>query len=401
MADGTDVFAAKGSVFGSTIADRLKNSNVSQIDKIITVVNGKLKWNEDFESLKYFIKTTLNLTGKWSSLGGHLKPFDEDSGRLIVSSLPYNDTGYPCSSTICDNILPGELETGVSEHAKANIACQTFGEETVEIQTLHTNSQVNRTQQVITDIKSLKTTIIKLESIVHSLENTIKDHDAVEEERDSLQLAIRLIAQDKYCQNEAATSATINSESCNHKEWSKNKSELLNEDINNSSGHLENNHERFEVNSIHSTHTSREQPHSAPNPDLHVETISPNKQTPCQSNNDENNQVKKSNSDSPIVLIGDSIVKNINPKKISKKKVIKRTFPGKNAEEIKHEIKSIPTNSTPSHVIIHVGTNNLPINTADECVKNIEDLAHSGKARFPGSRIALSSIIGWHDIDIT
>ena len=39
-------------------------------------------------------------------------------------------------------------------------------------------------------------------------------------------------------------------------------------------------------------------------------------------------------------------------------------------------ISSIPTISTPSHVIIHVGTNNLPINTADECVKNIEDLAH-------------------------
>ena len=327
MADETDVFAAKGSAFGSTIADRLKNSNVSQIDdKIITVVNGKLKWNEDFESLKYFIKTILNLTGKWSSLGGNLKLFDEDSGRLIVrfytnsasllfqgdegntlnniliekivgklesvqdiinesgnnnicasleetllcksisssnlstdfaSSLPYDDTGYPCSSTIRDNILPGELETGVSKHAKANIACQTFGEETDEIQTLHINSQVNGTQQVITDIKSLKTTITKLESMVHSLENTIKDHDAVlslysnaadlnvkylkelndnkqhiisleeklvkvEEERDSLQLAIRLIAQDKYRQNEAATSAsTINSESCNHKEWSK------------------------------------------------------------------------------------------------------------------------------------------------------------------------------------
>jgi hypothetical protein len=206
MADETDVFAAKGSAFGSTIADRLKNSNVSQIDdKIITVViNGKLKWNEDFESLKYFIKTILNLTGKWSSPGGNLKLFDEDSGRLIVrfytnsasllfqgdegntlnniliekivgiklesvqdiinesgnnnicasleetllcksisssnlstdfaSSLPYDDTGYPCSSTIRDNILPGELETGVSKHAKANIiACQTFGEETDEI----------------------------------------------------------------------------------------------------------------------------------------------------------------------------------------------------------------------------------------------------------------------------
>ena len=97
----------------------------------------------------------------------------------------------------------------------------------------------------------------------------------VEEERDSLQLAIRLIAQDKYRQNEAATSAsTINSESCNHKEWSKvhksnnilgktkvnqkqtipvissqNKFELLNEDINNSSG-IEHNHEKNILNII-------------------------------------------------------------------------------------------------------------------------------------------------------
>jgi hypothetical protein len=33
-------------------------------------------------------------------------------------------------------------------------------------------------------------------------------------------------------------------------------------------------------------------------------------------------------------------------------------------------------------------------------VKNIEDLAHSAKARFPGSRIALSSIIQRHDIEV-
>jgi hypothetical protein len=72
---------------------------------------------------------------------------------------------------------------------------------------------------------------------------------------------------------------------------------------------------------------------------------------------------KTSTSDSPIVIIGDSIIKNINPKKISKKQVLKRTFPGKNAEDTKSEIKSIPTGSTPSHIIIHAGTNNLPTNT--------------------------------------
>ena len=51
----------------------------------------------------------------------------------------------------------------------------------------------------------------------------------------------------------------------------------------------------------------------------------------------ENND-KRGIRNSPIILIGDSIVKNINPRKISKRRVVKRTFPGKNAEEIKSEI---------------------------------------------------------------
>jgi hypothetical protein len=100
----------------------------------------------------------------------------------------------------------------------------------------------------------------------------------------------------ELCYQKTHTDSTI------QKYFFLNKFELLNEDINNSSGHLEHNHESIEVNSIHSTHASHEQPHSAPNPDLHVETTAPNKQTPRQSNNDENNQAKKSNSDSPIVM---------------------------------------------------------------------------------------------------
>lgn len=88
----------------------------------------------------------------------------------------------------------------------------------------------------------------RLESTVQSLENVIKDHDAilslynnavdlnaeylkeinyykqhiisleqklgkVREERDSLQLATRLIAQDKYCQNEDVTNR-LSKQSC-------------------------------------------------------------------------------------------------------------------------------------------------------------------------------------------
>ena len=43
------------------------------------------------------------------------------------------------------------------------------------------------------------------------------------------------------------------------------------------------------------------------------------------------NNDKRVTRDTPIILFGDSIVKNINPRKISKRRVVKRTFPSKNA----------------------------------------------------------------------
>jgi hypothetical protein len=47
------------------------------------------------------------------------------------------------------------------------------------------------------------------------------------------------------------------------------------------------------------------------------------------------NLTAKPNNESPILIIGDSIIKHIDPRKISKRRVIKRTFPSKTANDIK------------------------------------------------------------------
>ena len=58
----------------------------------------------------------------------------------------------------------------------------------------------------------------------------------------------------------------------------------------------------------------------------------------------ENNYNNKTTTrDSPIILIGDSMIKNIIPRKIPNRQIIKCTFPGKTAEEIKSEINAIST----------------------------------------------------------
>ncbi len=77
MADNTVNSAADNSICISVV-DCLNNLNTSQLrDKPIAFVNGKLKWYGNFESLKIFVETTLNLKGKWSSPGSHLRLFSD------------------------------------------------------------------------------------------------------------------------------------------------------------------------------------------------------------------------------------------------------------------------------------------------------------------------------------
>ena len=56
-----------------------------------------------------------------------------------------------------------------------------------------------------------------------------------------------------------------------------------------------------------------------------------------------------------VLIIGDSMIKHIDPKKLSEKVVQKRSFPAKKIEEIHNEIDNIYMDSETSHVIIHAG----------------------------------------------
>ena len=101
-----------------------------------------------------------------------------------------------------------------------------------------------------------------------------------------------------------------------------------------------------------------------------------------------------------IVIIGDSIIKHISPTKLSKRKVHKFAYPGKTASDINNELSTINIHSTPSHVIVHVGTNNIPLQSADECTKDIEKLIAGVKQRFPNSKIGISGITMRQDVDL-
>ena len=102
-----------------------------------------------------------------------------------------------------------------------------------------------------------------------------------------------------------------------------------------------------------------------------------------------------------IMIIGDSIIKQIDPKKLSKKTVYKRSFPGKTCDQISDEIDGIHTDVEPSHVIIHAGTNNMPAESADSCVTKIENLAMKTRNTYQNARIGISSLTHREDINVS
>ena len=106
------------------------------------------------------------------------------------------------------------------------------------------------------------------------------------------------------------------------------------------------------------------------------------------------------NLEGPIVIIGDSIIKDIIPEKLSRKPVKKYKFAGKTAEEISEQLDSIQLQENPSHVIIHAGKNNLRTDTAKTCATKIGKLANHIKVKFPQSKVGISGLPIRKDCDL-
>ena len=82
-------------------------------------------------------------------------------------------------------------------------------------------------------------------------------------------------------------------------------------------------------------------------------------------------------SKSKVVIIGDSMIKHLDPKRIQNglqnRKVTIKTFPGARIDDMKHY--AVPTLATkPNTLIVHIGTNDLRNNTPSNLLSSLEDL---------------------------
>ena len=85
---------------------------------------------------------------------------------------------------------------------------------------------------------------------------------------------------------------------------------------------------------------------------------------------------------------------------MSARKVHKFCYPRKTANEIALEVQNIDIHESPSHVIIHAGTNNLPEESGSVCMEHIENLCLTVKSKFANAKIGVSGITLREDVQV-
>ena len=100
-----------------------------------------------------------------------------------------------------------------------------------------------------------------------------------------------------------------------------------------------------------------------------------------------------------VAILGDSMLKHLNPRKIQHgldHKVTIKTFPGAGVDEMIHYVR--PTlKKKPNHVVLHVGTNDLQTKSPDTLITAISRLGETITQEGNGTELTLSEVITRND----
>ena len=111
-------------------------------------------------------------------------------------------------------------------------------------------------------------------------------------------------------------------------------------------------------------------------------------------------KVQRKRNTEDILLIGDSMIRNLEPSRMSKKKIKKIVYSGSQLHEIKAKESNLPTIGVQT-VIIHAGTNNMadPNQTPTDIASKLDQLAMAIQEKENNCNVIISSIITRNDND--
>ncbi|CAB4005997.1 Hypothetical predicted protein [Paramuricea clavata] len=379
-----------------------KLSNLIKLDK-------ELAWIGSLESLKLFVQSDLNIEGQWSSPGGEVKQFTSENytmkwyGRkkqkLVITrddkneSLRENLAKFATLNKVIihDGKQYGEAE-GKRSEGNSNMDVEVIenswsDDGKYDSDHITANQDDPSSSKIETVVegghkftscqcycRDLAFQLKRVERDIQQLKNRAETRDGNENTR---------LCNTNTCQSEKALLRSNLEEANNTIKDLKAKIMYLEQ----------------EKDNLATAMTLQQKDYQTCLNNLNRQN---NKSTETSNNYQVGNEkIESHDISSDVIIIGDSIVKSIQPRKLTRKKVHKYTFPGKTADEIEKEISFDNLKSIPSHVIIHVGTNNLPLESATECAQKIEKLAKKTKTQFPYSKIGLSGLTGRQCISLT
>ncbi|CAB4029708.1 Scavenger receptor cysteine-rich type 1 M130, partial [Paramuricea clavata] len=96
-----------------------------------------------------------------------------------------------------------------------------------------------------------------------------------------------------------------------------------------------------------------------------------------------------------VAIIGDSMVKHLNPSKLrkgTKHNINVQTFSGANVADMRYYVKPAISRS-PDYLLLHVGTNDLKQQTPQQIAGSISTLCQEIVKESPNTKIVLSKVI--------
>ena len=424
----------------------------------------RLIWTSDLETLKKFVEECIQLHGKWSSPGGTTKTFKGDNNRLTItwyrgkqSTLAFQGKDGPLLKEQLVNLFQrnearkpiddaylllsnstalqsGDQGREVTYNDKQKVTAAGEGSgldncdckglsrellaemEGIKLELVILQKQVEANTRSLSSDRQMEETIIneelqpleltrlrnenrtlrqRLSDLENGYESLKREARAILDENKSLVTALRLLNNEIDKGNKHSVQETNNDDlhSSEQPSWEVDGTPLT---TNNRFSVLSN-CETVDVENVTTNAT----------------TLTTNNRLPAQSNCE---TVEKENEPTrlqpkrggksraqpeSVLIIGDSLIKNIDPQKLTKKTVDKRMYPGKTSDQICHEVDSIHIEVEPSHVIVHSGTNNLPSDSVDSCVSKTENLALKIRNKFQSSKIGISSLTHREDIGVS
>ena len=338
----------------------------------LTIKDNEFAWKGSLESLKLFVQSDLNIEGQWLSPGGDVKQFVSKD-----YAMKWYGKKRQKLVIIRDDVTES-LRQKLDKFATLNTVNDRDGEQYKEAEGDLNLGEV--TEKSLSDDDT---------------------HEALKLQQKDYQVCLDLNKQNNKS-TELPNNQQIAQENSKRKQYKEHKEHK----VNSSNSNLLNTENRFQALSNVLDNQTQTETMTKNHQKDNEEKIT-NEQNECTAQIQNRQQIPKHQNrhnhkiGSDVIVIGDSIIKNIQPRKLTKKKVHKYTFPGKTADEIEKEINLDSLKAIPSHVIIHAGTNNLPTESVTVCANKIEKLAAKVKNQFPYSKIGLSGLTVRHDIDVS